>query len=413
MSFNHHLLAKTATDEVLFKFKRTEWSCLEGYGQDFYRISTNAYFPSPDASFYDPTNNIVASFEFKPPTETKRGVLTGVGQCIAYLQCSDISFLVAPKMLGDFKLGNYLNELYSNQIYGRIPAGLILYENDNPSIVTLTQNVASISSERAIRPTTRATGRFWAKHQDLPLSLFHLVLHYYFQKKTNTIESDPFAACWHERMISPTILDDFKAISIIDISGKPIKTVAGRNEMRYLDKTVTSLINRIPEAQRRRDELQHRIDSNFVGDNYFNSIKKNIVSFLRGMKTIDSENCLTDIGFNLYHIGLINGPTSKIFTDYFTKELLITGSHLDLLLDFDAIRRNDSSMSLDSALTAMERDYEEKGYILRNPNRQSTASRTVEFLKYERILWKALDLIDENYSVNWKRITEICSLPDN
>jgi len=410
MSFNHHLLAKTATDEVLGKFKRAEWSCLDGFGQDFYRISTNADFPSPDASFYDPTNKIIASFEFKPSTETKRGVLTGVGQCIAYLQHSDISFLVAPKMLGDFKLGNYLDDLYTNQISEHIPIGLILYENDNPSFVTLTQNITQLTRARVVRPAGRTTGRFWAKHQDLPLPLFHLVLHYYFQKKTNMLSSDPFAACWHERMISPTVLEDFQTIPILDISGKAIFTVAGRNEMRYLDKIIPQIMRQIPEGEC-RNNLANRIDSTFIGDNYFNSVKKNIVSFLRGMKTIDSENCLTDIGFGLYHIGLINGPTSKVFTDYFTKELLITGNHLDLILDFDAIHRNNSNTTLNTVLTLMEEDYEEKGYIQRNPNRQRAVRRTVEFLKFERILWKALDIVDANGNVNWKKITEICSLP--
>ena len=78
MSLNHHILAKTTTDAVLSRFKSALWTCLDGIGADFSRIPTTAEFPSPDAAFFDWTNKIQASFEFKPPTETKRGILTGV-----------------------------------------------------------------------------------------------------------------------------------------------------------------------------------------------------------------------------------------------------------------------------------------------------------------------------------------------
>jgi hypothetical protein len=111
MSLNHHIFAKVATDEILIKFKKAEWKCANGYGQDFYRVGTSVDFPSPDAAFYDPKNKIIVSFEFKPPTETKRGILTGVGQSIAYLQDSDISYLIAPRMLENYHLVQYLNNL--------------------------------------------------------------------------------------------------------------------------------------------------------------------------------------------------------------------------------------------------------------------------------------------------------------
>ena len=44
---------------------------------------------------------------------------------------------------------------------------------------------------------------------------------------------------------------------------------------------------------------------------------------------------MTEDGFKLYHLGLVNGPNSKIFYDYFTQTVLITGHHLDLIFDLD------------------------------------------------------------------------------
>ena len=78
MLMNHHILAKTTTDSVLRKFKSEEWTCYNGIGKNFFRVTTDASFPSPDAAFFDEENKFLVSFEFKPPTESKRGILTGL-----------------------------------------------------------------------------------------------------------------------------------------------------------------------------------------------------------------------------------------------------------------------------------------------------------------------------------------------
>ena len=132
---------------------------------------------------------------------------------------------------------------------------------------------------------------------------------------------------------------------------------------------------------------------------------------------IDSEGELTDNGFKLYHLGLAHGANSKVFKDYFTKEVLTTGHHLDLLLDLDSTIRANSGHTFTDCLRLMEKTYEAKGLLKRNPNRKSGTSSTVGFLKYECILWRSLGLLVQDtsknhYFVNWKAITEICSLPD-
>lgn len=414
MSLNHHILAKTTTDAVLQKFKTVEWNYANGNGKDFYRVGTSADFPSPDAAFYDPTNKVIASFEFKPPTETKRGILTGVGQSIAYLESCNISFLVAPMRLEDFNLGSYLNDLYANQIVGKIPTGLILYENNCPSQVTLAHGVTMVS-ESVSRNRVPETDRFWAKHQDLPIPLFHLILHYYYQARVNRFYSgDPFAECFTKEFITPTVLNDFEPKEcILDLSGNPIQTVAGTKNIIHLEKILTGAKK---QAQVDRAKAYERvfkaINTHYVGDNYFNSIRKNYLSFMKHIQVIDSENAITDSGFKLYHLGLVNGPTSKVFMDYFTREVLTTGHHLDLILDIDTLKQQHSDWRMDKVLGQMETDYEDKGFIKRNPNRQQAEQSNVGFLKYERILWNSLGLVDNNGTIQWKKITEICALPD-
>lgn len=418
MQLNHHLLAKATTDSILSKFKTEEWSCCDGIGKDFFRVTTDASFPAPDASFYDEDKKFLVSFEFKPPTETKRGILTGVGQSIAYLQDANVSYLIAPERLEDYDLGGYLAQLFEKQIFGKIPSGLILYKNDYPENVRLVSNISTdinTSAQTSIKARGITTSRFWAKHQDLPIPLFHLLLHCYFLKKSHTINEDGFKYCWKNHLISPTILTDFQPKVVYDCSNQIIKTPAGNKNLMMLEKTLKK--TQALSSMEREEIIKHEIDTEFAGDNMFQSYKKNFVTFLKHLKMIDSEGELTDSGFKLYHLGLAHGANSKAFKDYFTKEVLTTGHHLDLLLDLDSTLRSNVGNTFFECLRFMENTYESKGFLKRNPNRKSGSINTVGFLKYERILWHSLGLLvqdasKDHYFVNWKAITEICSLPD-
>lgn len=410
MALNHHVLAKATTDAILQNFKSAAWQYNGNCGADFYRVGTSADFPSPDAAFYDPANKKLASFEFKPATETKRGMLTGVGQSIAYLKSCDLAYLISPHIIDGFNMGSFLTELYQTQIGNKIPVGLILYDNNNPSNLTLAHNISTLSTDTAHthRPTA---DRFWAKHQDLPVAMFHLLLHYYYLKKVGIVDGDAFAACWKERIIPQNILTDFRTAPVKDISGNVIGTLQTGKPLTFLEKIISSMRKKYPQDQW-ASIISQSIDTTFTGDNYYNSIKKNYVTFLKHIQVIDSEGSLTDSGFSLYHIGLSNGPTSKIFADYFTREILTTGHHLDLLLDIDATSKKNPEKNIDEVLAITEADYELKGYIKRNPNRiTGTASKT-GFLKYEKILWQSLGLMDKKYNILWRKVTEICSLPD-
>lgn len=419
MQMNHHILAKTTTDSILYHFKEESWNCCNGIGKDFFRVTTDASFPSPDASFYDEENKFLVSFEFKPPTETKRGILTGVGQSIAYLRECNASYLIAPERLEDYNLGEFLTDLFRTQITGKIPAGLILYKNEAPEEVTLVANIdptLALKSKKEIKAKGITTSRFWAKHQDLPIALFHLLLHCYFLKKSHTIEGDAFKYCWKEHMISKTILEDFQPKVIYDCANQPIKTPAGNKNLMILEKILKKQEN--APLEKKISLIQHEIDTEFTGDNKYNAYKKNFVTFLKHLKVIDSVGELTDEGFKLYHLGLTNGANSKVFRNYFTREVLMTGHHLDLILDLDKVMRFRKELSFNACLAEMEEIYEEKGFIKRNPNRIASESNTVGFLKYECILWRSLGLLKEDdsnpnrYYINWKAITEICSLPD-
>ena len=417
MSLNHHLLAKTTTDAILANFKSSLWRSYDDAGEGFYRVGCDSSFPSPDAAFYDDTKKLLVSFEFKPPTETKRGILTGLGQSIAYLNSSSLSYLIVPQILEDFEIGTYMSELYATQIKDRLPIGLIVYENDNPANVSLVHNVSSIREKSDHKPL--AGNRFWAKHLDMPVPLFHLILHCYYLKRTRHLNIDAFEYCWNKYLVPPTVLSTLEPHVVLDLNGQAIKTLSGRKNFLILEKKINK-IRLLTGADKRQaiEELKKDADSTVIGDNHYNSYRKNFVTFLKHIGMIDHLGNMTEEGFKMYHLGLVNGPTSKMFFDYFTKTVLIIGHHVDLIFDLDILfNRYKGTKTVPEIRKIMSDEYEAKGMIKRNPNRRVGAESTVEFLKYEFILWNSLQLTLKTAGIpdvtfNWKKITEICSLPD-
>lgn len=417
MSANHHFLAKTTTDSVLEKFRTGNWSCCDDAGAGFYRVGCDSSFPSPDAAFFDDTKKILVSFEFKPPTETKRGILTGLGQSIAYLKSCNLSYLVIPSKIEDFRMGDYMADLYTKQIGDHLPVGLIVYDNDQPSEVELRHNVKSITDTRVF--ASFAASRFWAKHQDLPLPLFHLILHCYYLKKIGLVKDDAFAYCWKTFLVPPGVLSELRGVEVKDLSGTIIKTLSGRKNIIFLEKKLNKISElKGAEQQLAIEKLSRDIDTRISGDNYYNSIKKNFVTFIKHIGAIDSTGNLTEEGFKLYELGLSAGANSILFENYFLKTVLTSGHHLDLILDLDNLcNKYRGKKNLSEVISIMEEEYETKGMIKRNPRRIAGDESSVDFLKYETILWHSTNLMIQikgkpEAAFNWKKITDICSLPD-
>lgn len=420
MLLNHHILAKKATDSVLAKFKNGEWLCCNVYGRDFFRTGCDADFPSPDAAFADSENNLIISFEFKPPTETKRGILTGLGQSIAYLQFSDLSYLVIPEMVEDYRISDHLTDIFSSVIADKIPVGLISYKNDDPEDVRLAHNVDQLLPHE-VRHGTVQNSRFWAKHVDMPIPLFHLILHYTYLKKANKDSEDAFAKCWNVAMAPRANLKNLNPKPVLDVNGQPIITVGGNKPVTYFEKTVNK-IKALPPLDRPCEikKMLAKADSTVTGDNMYNSVRKNCIPFMHHVGMLDSNCELTSEGVKMYHLGMVNGPQSSLFRDYFTRMVLLDGHHIDLIYDLERLScQYRGEKDATEIKAAMLEEYQKKGMIKTNPGRIAEGTRSTElsrFLKYELILWRGLGLMKKtpgkpSFAFDWQRITEVCNLP--
>ena len=104
----HHSMARKAAEIMLKQWKEGSWKS-RGISEKVFLSKTLSSFPAPDGSFQDPDNELSIAFEFKPPRETKRGILTGLGQTIAYLDRYSISYFICPNKVEGFEIGKYIN----------------------------------------------------------------------------------------------------------------------------------------------------------------------------------------------------------------------------------------------------------------------------------------------------------------
>jgi len=420
---SHDRTGKEVVDSILKKFKEGEWECCGNMGQDFYRTATPKTHPSPDHAFADDANKIMVTFEYKPQTESKRGVLTGLGQSVAYLNKSDISYLVIPEKLVEnaYDIELQMKEIFEKQIVGNLPVGLIVYDNDDSSKVSMIHNADSLLDRDKVKQ--KYTGRFWAKYVDLPIPLFHLILHYYYLVKIKEREGDPLALCWTERMLKSSSLTTLTPNDIKDTNKEIIRTMDDSKNKMYFDKKFAKA-KRLT-GQKRIDEIakiKKDARTDISSDNTYNSVMgKNIKPFLEHLGVVgDGE--LTDLGVKLYHLGLTNGPKSKIFRDYFLKCVLEQGRHLDLIFDLERLcKKYRGKKTTDQIRSIMEKEYEANGMVKRNQGRAVGAESNTPFLKDNFILWgtrgNALGIKEKtegkpDLAFNWEKITEVRALPE-
>jgi hypothetical protein len=409
----HNLMAKESTDKMLSNWRTRTWSnhlisadvCLSG---------GNAAFPSPDATMDDPTNNRVIAVEFKPHTETKRGILTGLGQCIAYLKNYSVSFLVIPERVDMYDIGTYMVELFEQKIVGKLPIGLVTFSGSGPSNIALRVDVNDLGIVEDKR-LANDNPRYWAKHVDMPLHLLWLLLDIAYNLTDNDERSKKvWQICW-DKYYFPQSMRNTLVITpskIIKHDGNPLLPLSKvkarlRNDVSNGRKTAVQALDILAEKTR----------PGVSGDNLYNSYKKNCFPFIKGCHLWDEQMYLTEIGFDLHKCGKIYTPFSQPFIDMVAKITLIEGKHLNLIHDVERITRNKNFATEEEASTEIANEFDRNGWYRRNPGRIVTDN--VGFLKYEKILWNHLGLLKKEgnsvysathgYNFDWEEITRVIS----
>ena len=422
MTVYHHRSAQIVSDRILYSWRnQNQWM------NPFVSTNTQASaspntFPSPDALFQDWGKKTKIALEFKPYTESKRGIMTGVGQAIAYLNKSHASILVCSSKVEDFDMGNYLKNTFKKLIYGKLPIALFTYDGAELENLKLVVDIDPklYEVEKISKIPFRGSGLpYFAFWRDLPVDGF-----YKLAKSAQDVKSsdDRSENVWDEFF--------FKYYA----PEKSLKTLDDVNSNIFFEDMKTKMI---PFSSRKRDlrseikegninldkalkELKDYGWSKEVTDNNYRDYKKNHFNFMNHNNLWDENYNLTSLGNRFLERYEANINSPKKLVDEMAQILLVEGRHHNLIEEIREITlENNTDDILDNEEEYLKNIYGEmkkRGHVATNPNRKSSSSR--KYLQSEKQLWGRMGLIkktssnryffqNEGYIFNTSRIEKL------
>lgn len=354
------------------------WSGI--FSADSY-VTASRVWPVPDFVLVDSTNKLTIGAEFKPPQQSKREYLTGLGQAVAYSRDFDYGLLILPAIADDgYPIADHVQDILLQTPFENAPVGLLKYDPTTLSPSNPSFSEVHFFERRVGKPSHPASHdqSFYAKWREMgPEEIYAYLSHSYDEvrhpsKSIGTIRDKAFDKLWKE------------------IQAGKIHHWAGG--------------------------VRHYQDSptNKTG------VLKNYRNFLFHLGWTESAGALTREGLEALHVGALYGARSRPFIDVIAKAVLVAGKHLIL---FNAINEfQDTSAAIGEQrdwLNALEDFLELKGLLKRNPARglAAVAGSSRQFLKAEKQLWRNLGLIvprgsrvfheGRGFIFDWARITSL------
>jgi len=373
----HDVLAFAVATEAVTRLRagRPPWNSL---------FSTNSYvtasrtWPVPDFVLVDSGNERTIAAEFKPPQQSKRKYLTGLGQALSYSRDFDYGLLVVPEIADDgYRIADHIVDVLQQTELQQLPLGVLTYNPATFSPQTPGFQEARFFPERGTPPLRPAhlDQSFYAKWREMsPEEAFALLVHSYDEMRTvgtGTLRDRAFGRLW-------------------------------------------------------RDIQEGRLHHWAGGTRHYNSslrtaVGKNYRNFLFHLGWTEADGGLTKAGLEALHVGTLYGSNSRPFLDKTARAALNDGKHLIL---FNAISEYQDGLGApfpaeQDWLVGLESFLEEKGLLKRNPERAAAAVQgsARQFLKAEKQFWKNLELIvprgrnvfhpGRGFIFNWSRITDL------
>lgn len=369
----HDVLAYAVAQEAVRRVARADpaWAVLNPSSY----VTTSRAWPVPDFVIVDGAGVTLAA-EFKPPRQSKREYLTGLGQASAYTRDFDYGLLIVPTVADDgYLIARHIIDVLGQPHFAQTPLGVIEYDPAtlspaNPSFIE-----AKVFVPRASRPTAAAIldASFYAKWREMGPQEMSLLLSYSYDEMraptsaTGTIRDRAFNFLWN----------DIQAGSVSHWGGGIRNYAAGLRT----------------------------------------GVAKNYRNFLFHIGWTDGIGALTQEGLSAMHVASLYGPGTEPFLDCIASAVLGSGKHLVL---FHAISDYQDGLRTVPGeqlwLDGLEDYLENRGLLKRNPARQGVISAR-QFLKAEKQLWRQLRLIkprgarafhpSRGFIFDWERITDL------
>jgi hypothetical protein len=347
-------------------------------------ITSSRSWPIPDFVLVDPVTQVTVGAEFKPPQQSKREYLTGLGQVIAYARDFHYGLLILPTIADDgYPIAQHVATVLAEAPFASAPVGLLTYEPAILSPGTPQFDETRFVSARSSPPTNPAPldQSFFAKWREMSPEEMLLLLSFSYDEKraptavAGTTRDKAFNALW-------------TAIQVGSVHhwGGGVRNYKNTTTLRT-------------------------------------AVSKNYRNFLFHIGWTESDGTLTRNGLDALHVGTLYGHSSQPFLDAIARAVLLEGKHLIL---FNAISEFQDMLGTvpgeQQWLSLLEDDLELRGLLKRNPARHAaaTANSSRQFLKAEKQLWRNLRLIvprgarafhsGRGFIFNWSRITSLLQL---
>lgn len=332
-------------------------------------------WPRPDYVCYDEEQNVTYALEFKPPFQSKREYLTGLGQTLAYLQKHMYSGLIVPYTADDgFHIADFISDTLRSPEFSTVAVSLYAYDY-NTAKIDILHPITALREAGSLKMKLPEVKTFWCWWRDLShYELYELLnLSFAFGDYQGDIYTDYIYPAFYKMMVD----------------GK------------------TRQWDGMPRSKNSSDASMK-------------SEKQNCKIPLVQPELWSREECrLTDLGYELLEIGKKFGPDSKRFMDRLTYLILVNGRHLDLINIVEKFQKAQEVAATSGMYTvALETYLSQNGCIgKRKPTAVKTGAKN-SYMRDEMKLWNKLGLLypysgrsyffpGKGYQFNWKRITDV------
>ncbi len=332
-------------------------------------------WPRPDYVCFDEELDATYALEFKPPFQSKREYLTGLGQSMSYLQKHTYAGLILPYLADDgFPIAKFIADTLRAPEFANVAISVFAYDYDNQCIDIL-RPISKLRTFISAKKKADEVKTFWCWWRDIShYELYDLLnLSFIFSDEPGDIYTAHIYPSFYKMMVD--------------------------QKTRQWDGTPRS--KTVSTASMKAEKQNYKIP---------------LVQLELWSR---SEGRLTDLGFTLLEIGKKYGPDSKKFFDFLAYLILVNGKHLDLINLVDKFQKSkEAARSSKDFVIELDAFLSDNGCIgKRKPTAVKTGAK-FSYMRDEMKLWNKLGFLypynntsyffpGEGYKFNWERITEV------
>ena len=333
------------------------------FSKDTTRIGWSGW-PQPDFMCEDPNlSKSIYALEFKPPNQSKREYLTGLGQSLSYLSDHNYSGLIIPEKTEDnYPIAEFIKNLLTVGEFKDIPISLFAY-NENTlndpliDVSTLIEIDKSRSSKLSKKLVGHSQRTFWCWWRENSVSEVYDLLN--LSKKYSDKDEDIYS-----KYTWPTFWDMLTNEKTENWEGSARK------------------ISRSSETSHKQD---YKIPLNQLGLHN------------------PADGRITGLGRKFLSIGDMFGKNSFELRTYLAQLVLINGKHLELI---ELLEKYQNSIKKFSTSEVFMKNFDEflinEGILKPETNRKPKLRKTgakKTYIRDELKLWRKLGILsDKNFS---------------